>query len=123
MSPANLHGLRTGVLKWRVQYGIALERGGCCVRDNITGHTVTRPATSEEAQQAVAEWNARCVTRQVDPPLKVDGWLPAGELRVWLLAEDGWWGLGAGRTGGAVDARRGSQAVLTEPWPAAQGLG
>jgi hypothetical protein len=36
------------------------------VRDGITSLTVTRPATSEEAQQAVAEWNARCVTRQVD---------------------------------------------------------
>ena len=60
---------------------------------HITGHTVTRPATSEEAQQAVAEWNARCVTQQLDPPVKVDGWGPVGELRVWLLAEDGWWGL------------------------------
>jgi hypothetical protein len=44
------------------------------VRDGITGRSVTRPATSEEAQQAVGEWNARCVTRQVDPPVKVDGW-------------------------------------------------
>ena len=69
------------------------------VRDVITGRSETQPATSEEAQQAVAEWNARCVTRQVDPPVKVDGWGPAGELRVWLLAEDGWWGLVAGRTG------------------------
>src|SRR5215208_3420240 len=68
-------------------------------RDNITGHTVTPPATTEEAQQAVAEWNARCVTRQLEPPVKVDGWGPAGELRVWLLAEDGWWGLVAGRDG------------------------
>jgi hypothetical protein len=25
-----------------------------------------------------AEWNARYVTRQVDPPVKVDGWIPAG---------------------------------------------
>jgi hypothetical protein len=28
-----------------------------------------------------AEWNARYVTRQVDPPVKVDGWIPAGESR------------------------------------------
>jgi hypothetical protein len=82
-----------------VRYGIALEQGGWVVRDAISGHAVTRPATSEEAQQAVAEWNARCVTRQVEPPIKVDGWVPAGELRVWLLAEDGWWGLVAGRDG------------------------
>src|SRR5215213_1278781 len=74
-----------------MRYAIALEEGGWVVRDAITGHTVTRPATSEEAQAAVAEWNARCVTRHVDPPIKVDGWGPAGELRVWLLAEDGWW--------------------------------
>ena len=60
---------------------------------------VTRLATSEEAQQAVAEWNARCVTRQVDPPVKVDGWGPVGELRVWLRAEDGWWGLVSGPDG------------------------
>ena len=53
----------------------------------------------EEAQQAVAEWNARCVTRKVDPPVKVDGWVPAGELRVWLRAEDGWWGLVSTRDG------------------------
>jgi hypothetical protein len=26
-------------------------------------------------------------------------WGPAGDLRVWLLAEDGWWGLVARRTG------------------------
>jgi len=69
------------------------------VRDGISGRTVTRPATSEEAQQAVADWNARCVTRQVDPRVKVDGWGPVGELRVWLRAEDGWWGLVAGRDG------------------------
>jgi len=69
------------------------------VRDSITGRSETQPATPEEAQQAVAERNARCVTRQVDPPVKVDGWGPAGELRVWLRAEDGWWGLVAGRDG------------------------
>ena len=77
-------------------YAIALDQGGWVVRDGITGRTVTRPATSEEAQQAVAEWNARCVTRQVDPPVKVDGWGPVGELR----AEDGWSGLVSGRDGG-----------------------
>ena len=44
------------------------------VRDAISGQAVTLPATSEEAQQAVVEWNARCVTRQVHPPVKVDGW-------------------------------------------------
>jgi len=82
-----------------MRYAIALEQGGWVVRDHITGHTVTQPATSAEAQQAVAEWNGRCVTRQVDPPVKVDGWGPAGELRVWLLAEDGWWGLVASSTG------------------------
>jgi hypothetical protein len=45
---------------------------------------------------------------ETDPPVKVDGWGPAGELRVWLRAEDGWWGLVAGRDRGAVDARQGS---------------
>src|SRR5215207_3830907 len=90
---------RTSVLKWCMRYAIALEQGGWVVRDVITGRSETQPATSEEAQQAVAEWNARCVTRQVDPPVKVDGWGPVGELRAWLLAEDGWWGLVAGRTG------------------------
>ena len=69
------------------------------VRDAITGRRETQPATSEEAQQAVAVWNARCVTRQVDPPVKVDGWGPAGELRFWVLAEDGWRGLLASREG------------------------
>ena len=82
-----------------MRYAIALEQGGWVVRDAITGHSETQPATSEEAQQAVAAWNAGCVTRQVDPPVKVDGWGPAGVLRVWLLAEDGWWGLVAVRTG------------------------
>ena len=69
------------------------------LREAISGKAVTAPATSEEAQEAVAEWNARCVTRQVEPPIKVDGWGPAGELRAWLLADDGWWGLVAGRNG------------------------
>src|SRR5215204_6987364 len=82
-----------------MRYAIALEQGGWVVRDAITGRSETEPATSEEAQRAVAEWNARCVTRQVNPPVKVDGWGPAGELRVWLLAEDGWWGLVAGPDG------------------------
>ena len=82
-----------------MRYGAAPEQGGWVVQDHITGHTVTRPGTFEEAQQAVAEWNARCVTRQGEPPVKVDGWGPAGELRVWLLAEDGWWGLAAGKAG------------------------
>jgi hypothetical protein len=82
-----------------MRYAIALDQGGWVVRDAITGRSVTRPATSAEAQQSVADWNARCVTRQVDPPVKVDGWGPAGELRVWLRAEDGWWGLVAGRDG------------------------
>lgn len=72
-----------------MRYAIALEQGGWVVRDAITGRRETQPATSEEAQQAVAEWNASCVTRQVDPPVKVEGWGPAGELRVWVLAEDG----------------------------------
>jgi hypothetical protein len=90
---------RTSVLKCRMRYGIALHEGGWVVQDHISGQTVTRPATSEEAQQAVAEWNARCVTRRVEPPVKVDGWGPAGELRVWLHAEDGWWGLVASRHG------------------------
>jgi hypothetical protein len=90
---------RTCVLKCLMRYGIALKEGGWVVQDHISGQTVTRPATSEEAQDAVAEWNARCVTRRVDPPVKVDGWGPAGELRVWLLTDDGWWGLVASRRG------------------------
>jgi hypothetical protein len=77
----------------------ALEQDGWVVCVASSGQAVTQPATSEEAQQAVAEWNARCVTRDVDPPVKVDGWGPAGDLRVWLLAEDGWWGLVASKTG------------------------
>jgi hypothetical protein len=56
-----------------MRYAIALADGGWVVRDAISGQAVTPPATSEEAQQAVAEWNARCVTRQVEPPVKVDG--------------------------------------------------
>jgi hypothetical protein len=32
-------------------------------------------------------------TLRRDPPVKVEGWVPAGELRAWLHAEDGWWGL------------------------------
>src|SRR5215211_7236795 len=98
-----------------MRYGIALEQGGWVVRDAISGQAVTRPATSQEAQEAVAEWNARCVTRQVDPPIKVDGWGPAGELRVWLLAEDGWWGLVAGRNGVRWGARRRPSPVSARP--------
>src|SRR5215207_8779009 len=83
-----------------MRYGIALQEGGWVVRDHISGQTVTRPATSEEAQQAVAEWNARCVTRRVEPPVKVDGWGPAGELRGWVV------GAGCRPARSAVDARR-----------------
>ena len=61
-----------------MRYAIALADGGWVVRDGITGRSVTRPATSEEAQQAVTEWNARRVTRNVDPPVRVDGWGPPG---------------------------------------------
>jgi hypothetical protein len=43
------------------------------VRDSITGRSETQPATSEEAEQAVGKWNARCVTRQVDPRSKLTG--------------------------------------------------
>jgi hypothetical protein len=82
-----------------MRYGVTLERGSWVVWDTITGQTVTHPATSEEAQQAVAEWNARCVTRPIDPLIKADGWVPAGELSLWLRADDGWYGLVAGRDG------------------------
>jgi hypothetical protein len=82
-----------------VRCAIALEQGGWVVQDHLSGHTMTQPATSEEAQQAVAEWNARCVTRQVDAPIKVDGWGSADELRVWLLAEECWYGMVASKTG------------------------
>jgi hypothetical protein len=56
-----------------MRYAIALADGGWVVRGAISSQAVTPPATSEEAQQAVAEWNARCVTRQVEPPVKVYG--------------------------------------------------
>ena len=59
------------------------------VWDTIHRQIMTHPATSEEAQEAVEEWNALCVTREVDPPIQVDGWGPIGELTMWLLAEDG----------------------------------
>jgi hypothetical protein len=79
----------------------------------ISRETVTHPATSEEAQEAVKEWNARCVTRPVDPPVKVDGWGPAGELTFWLPAADGWWGSVAGKDGvrwiRAEDLRRSAE--------------
>jgi phage baseplate assembly protein W len=81
-----------------MRYGVTLEHGGWVVWDTISRETVTRPA-SEEAQEAVKEWNARCVTRQVDPPIKVDGWTPAGELTFWLQAEGSWWGLVQGKDG------------------------
>src|SRR5829696_1870079 len=42
-----------------MRYGIPLEQGGWVVRDAIIGQAVTPPATSDEAQQAVVEWNAR----------------------------------------------------------------
>ena len=57
-----------------MRYAIALDQSGWVVRDGITGRSVTRPATSEEAQQAVSERNVRSVTRQVDPPVQVHGW-------------------------------------------------
>jgi hypothetical protein len=82
-----------------MRYSVTLEHGGWVVRDSITGEIMTHPATSEEAQEAVKEWNARCVTRQVDPPVQVDGWTPAGELTFWLHAEDGWYGLVQGKDG------------------------
>src|SRR5215212_6455303 len=78
-----------------MRYGI---EGGWVVQDHITSHS-DGTGNIGGAQAAVAEWNARCVTRQVDPPVKVDGWVPAGELRVWLLADDGWWARVASRTG------------------------
>ena len=65
-----------------------LEQGGWVVRDAISGKVVTPPATSEEAQQAVAEWNARCITRQVDPPVKVDAWGPP--VSYGMAARRGW---------------------------------
>jgi hypothetical protein len=82
-----------------MRYSVTLERGGWVVWDTISREIITHPATSEEAHEAVKEWNARCVTRQVDPPIKVDGWVPAGELTLWLLAEDGWWGSVQGKEG------------------------
>jgi len=66
---------------------VTLKRGGWVVWDTISRETVTHPATSEEAHETVKEWNARCVTRPVDPPIRVDGWVPAGELTHWLQAE------------------------------------
>jgi hypothetical protein len=49
-----------------MRYAIALQQGGWVVRNAISGLAVTPLATLEEAQEAVAEWNSRCVTRQVD---------------------------------------------------------
>src|SRR5215207_11210453 len=69
----------------------------------VTAHHIASPKSEMLAsglrRSASSTWNARCVTRQVEPPIKVDGWGPVGELRVWLRAEDGWWGLVAGRDG------------------------
>jgi hypothetical protein len=56
-----------------MRYSVTLERGGWVVWDTISRQIMTHPATSEEAQEAVEEWNARCVTREVDPPIQVDG--------------------------------------------------
>ena len=50
-----------------MRYGVTLDRGGWVVWDTITRQIMTRPATSAEAQEAVKELNARCVTRPVDP--------------------------------------------------------
>jgi hypothetical protein len=63
-----------------VRYAIASTADSVSDDPSAPIWSVTQPATSEEAQQAVTEWNARCVTRKVDPPVKVDGWVPAGEL-------------------------------------------
>jgi len=84
-----VHGIERSFQNSPARYAIALADGGWVVRDGITGRSVTR-RQRRKRPQAVAEWNARCVTRQVDPPVKVDGWGPVGELRVWLRAEDGW---------------------------------
>jgi hypothetical protein len=99
------------------------------VRDGITGRSVTRPATSEEAQQAVTEWNARCVTRNVDPPVRVDCWGPAGELRAENYAK------GHGRSRAAdpdVSVRASSERCSDRPttsspgddgvWPQLKGI-
>src|SRR5215218_9310818 len=68
----------------------------------VTAHHIASPKSEMLAsglrRSASSTWNARCVTRQVDPPVKVDGWRPVGELRVWLRAEDGWWVLSPART-------------------------
>ena len=61
-----------------MRYSITLDNGGWVVFDTITQQIMTEPATSEEAQEAVKEWNARCVSRPVDPPVPVAGWGPAG---------------------------------------------
>lgn len=76
-----------------MRYSLTLKTGGWVVFDSITRQTMTDPTTSVEAQQAVKDRNARCVSRTVDPPVPVDGWGPVGKLSLWLLADDGWWGL------------------------------
>src|SRR5829696_1648917 len=87
-----------------MRYAIALEQGGWVVRDAIMGQAVTPPATSEEAQQAVAEWNARCVTRQVEPPVKVDGWgrSVSCAFGCWPTTAGGVWSLAVMGCGGCV---------------------
>ena len=70
-------------LFWPMRRDIALERGaaGWC-KTTSAGRVTVWPATSEEAKQAVADWNVRGVTRQLDPRSKLTGGYPlAGELR------------------------------------------
>jgi hypothetical protein len=69
------------------------------VRDAITSRSVTRPATSEEARQAAYRVEHPLRHPAVDRPSGSMGGCPAGEVRVWLRAEDGWWDLVAGRDG------------------------
>jgi hypothetical protein len=45
-----------------MRYSVTLEYGGRVVWDTITRQIMTHPATSEETQEVVKEWNARCVT-------------------------------------------------------------
>jgi hypothetical protein len=82
-----------------MRYSVALEHGGWVVWDPISREIKTHPATSEEAQEACREMNERCEVRRLDPPVKVEGWGPLGELTHWLLAEDGCWGQVVGKDG------------------------
>jgi hypothetical protein len=86
-----------------MRYSVTLERGGWVVWDTISRETVTRPATSEETQEAVKEWNARCVTRRVDPPIKVDGWGTRGRVDVLAAGRGRLVGVGPGQGWGPVD--------------------